>query len=145
MKVPAPESSLETLVPTLALVGNPNTGKTTLFNALTGLRQKVGNYAGVTVEKKYGYCYTQHGKQLRLLDLPGSYSLNAQSPDESVVHKILLNLNTTIEPVSGILYVLDATQIERQLYLAIQLIELGWPLIIILTSAQAAQKSCQKI
>ena len=73
-----------------ALVGNPNCGKSTLFNALTGLRQKVGNYPGVTVEKKVGECYSQHGRRMTLIDLPGSYSLNARSPDESVMRDVLL-------------------------------------------------------
>ncbi|SVE00463.1 uncharacterized protein METZ01_LOCUS453317, partial [marine metagenome] len=67
-----------------ALVGNPNTGKTTLFNALTGLRQKVANYPGVTVEKKEGVGHDRHGNEFRLLDLPGAYSLRANSPDEQV-------------------------------------------------------------
>ncbi|HEX9781610.1 MAG TPA: FeoB small GTPase domain-containing protein, partial [Opitutaceae bacterium] len=64
-----------------ALVGNPNCGKTTLFNALTGLRQKVGNYPGVTIEKKVGKCFSQHGKIMRMIDLPDSYSLATRSPD----------------------------------------------------------------
>ena len=76
--------------PLIAIVGNPNSGKTTLFNLLTGLKQKVANYPGVTVEKKIGECYSQHGKKLRLIDLPGAYSLNARSPDEAVLRDVLL-------------------------------------------------------
>lgn len=68
-------------VPLFALVGNPNCGKTTIFNALTGLRQKVGNYPGVTVERKVGDCFSQHGHLMRVIDLPGAYSLVARSPD----------------------------------------------------------------
>ena len=74
----------------LAIVGNPNCGKSTIFNALTGLKQKVANYPGVTVEKREGSCMSQHGKRIRLLDLPGAYSLNARSPDEAVVRDVLL-------------------------------------------------------
>jgi ferrous iron transport protein B len=76
--------------PSIAIVGNPNSGKTTVFNLLTGLRQKVANYPGVTVEKKIGECFSQHGKKLRLIDLPGAYSLNARSPDEAVLRDVLL-------------------------------------------------------
>ena len=73
-----------------ALVGNPNCGKTTLFNALTGMRQKVGNFPGVTVERKEGTCISQHGKELTIIDLPGAYSLKARSPDEEVLRDVLL-------------------------------------------------------
>src|SRR5205809_6746201 len=74
----------------VAIVGNPNTGKSTVFNALTGLRQKVGNYPGVTVEKKTGRFFGSHGEQMELLDLPGSYSLQVRSPDEAVSRDVLL-------------------------------------------------------
>ena len=74
--------------PVLVMVGNPNCGKSTIFNALTGLKQKVANYPGVTVEKREGTCFSQHGKRLRLIDLPGTYSLNARSPDEAVVRDV---------------------------------------------------------
>src|SRR3954467_9802408 len=76
--------------PVYALVGNPNCGKSTLFNALTGLKQKVGNYPGVTVEKKIGTAYSQHGHALTVIDLPGTYSLAARSPDEAVTRDVLL-------------------------------------------------------
>ncbi len=76
--------------PVFAIVGNPNCGKSTIFNMLTGLKQKVANYPGVTVEKREGTCMSQHGKRLRLLDLPGAYSLNARSPDEAVVRDVLV-------------------------------------------------------
>src|SRR5580658_11101021 len=77
-------------VPGYAIVGNPNCGKSTLFNALTGLKQKVGNYPGVTVEKKVGTAYSQHGQPLTVIDLPGTYSLAARSPDEAVTRDVLL-------------------------------------------------------
>ena len=76
--------------PVYALVGNPNCGKSTLFNALTGLKQKVGNYPGVTVEKKVGTAYSQHGHAMQVIDLPGAYSLAARSPDEAVTRDVLL-------------------------------------------------------
>ena len=76
--------------PVYALVGNPNCGKSTLFNALTGLKQKVGNYPGVTVEKKVGTAYSQHGQPITVIDLPGTYSLAARSPDEAVTRDVLL-------------------------------------------------------
>ena len=85
-----PDSQAAARTPVIALVGNPNTGKTTLFNALTGLSQKVANYAGVTVEKKEGTCHDQHGKPMRVLDLPGAYSLSARTPDEVIPRDVLL-------------------------------------------------------
>ena len=81
---PAPKRNVPERAPVYALVGNPNCGKSTLFNALTGLKQKVGNYPGVTVEKKVGTAYSQHGQPLTVIDLPGAYSLAARSPDEAV-------------------------------------------------------------
>jgi ferrous iron transport protein B len=80
----------ERRAPVYALVGNPNCGKSTLFNALTGLKQKVGNYPGVTVEKKTGTAWSQHGQPLTVIDLPGTYSLAARSPDEAVTRDVLL-------------------------------------------------------
>ena len=77
----------------VALIGNPNTGKTSVFNALTGLNQKVGNYPGITVEKKIGFSQLNKLTKARILDLPGTYSLNASSMDESLVVELLLNKN----------------------------------------------------
>src|SRR2546422_10834847 len=84
--------------PVYALVGNPNCGKSTLFNALTGLRQKVGNYPGVTVEKKVGACDLPSVRRVELLDLPGSYSLHPGSPDEVIVRDVLLGLQSVTPP-----------------------------------------------
>ena len=87
--------------PLIVLVGNPNTGKTTLFNALTGLSQKVANYAGVTVEKKEGTCHDQHGKPMRVLDLPGAYSLSVRTPDEVIPRGVLLGRRAAGRDVGG--------------------------------------------
>ncbi len=110
-----------------ALVGNPNCGKTTLFNALTGLKQKVGNYPGVTVERKEGECFSQHGLRLRLIDLPGAYSLNARSPDEAILRDVLLGRRTDTPRPDRIVCVVDASNLERNLYLFTQILELGLP------------------
>ena len=121
-----------------ALVGNPNCGKSTLFNALTGLRQKVGNYPGVTVEKKVGECYSQHGRRMTLIDLPGSYSLNARSPDESVMRDVLLGRAPGTARPDRIVCVVDASNLERHLYLVTQIIELGVPVIVALNMVDLA-------
>ncbi|MBL9117300.1 MAG: ferrous iron transport protein B [Verrucomicrobiaceae bacterium] len=122
-----------------ALVGNPNCGKTTIFNALTGLRQKVANYPGVTVEKKVGECISQHGQKMRLIDLPGSYSLNARSPDEAVMRDVLLGRQAGTPRPDRVICVLDASNLERNLYLATQVIELGLPTILALNMMDVAQ------
>lgn len=118
---------------TFALVGNPNCGKTTLFNALTGLRQKVGNYPGVTVEKHTGVFRGPHGESLHLIDLPGTYSLNPNSPDERITTEILLGLRPDTAPPDCILCVADATSLQRHLFLVSQVLELGIPVIVVLT------------
>jgi len=121
-----------------ALVGNPNCGKSTLFNALTGLRQKVGNYPGVTVEKKVGECFSQHGRKMTLIDLPGSYSLNARSPDESVMRDVLLGRAAGTPRPDRVVCVVDASNLERHLYLVTQIIELGLPVIVALNMVDVA-------
>lgn len=113
----------------IALVGNPNSGKSSLFNALTGLRQKVGNFPGVTVDKKIGFYKLDDGNQVDIIDLPGLYSLYPNSVDEKMVVDILINPDNAYYP-SKIIYVVDALQIERHLLLATQLIDLGFPIII---------------
>src|SRR5689334_25291438 len=87
-----PESAAPNATLTVALAGNPNSGKTTIFNALTGLRQKVANYPGVTVEKKTGRCYLPNGQWASIVDLPGTYSLISRSPDEQVAMEVLRGL-----------------------------------------------------
>ncbi|MBX9578105.1 MAG: ferrous iron transport protein B [Chthoniobacterales bacterium] len=122
-----------------AVVGNPNCGKTTLFNALTGLRQKVGNYPGVTVEKKSGYFIGQHGEKIELLDLPGSYSLSAHAPDERVTRNVLLGLRSDTARPDRVLCVVDASHLERNLYFITQVLELGLPSIIALNMVDLAE------
>src|SRR5258708_27212350 len=118
--------------PIYALVGNPNCGKSTLFNALTGLKQKVANYPGVTVEKKIGTTYSQHGQPITVIDLPGAYSLAARSPDEAVTRDVLLRRRADTAQPDRILCIVDATNLDRNLYLVHQILDLGRPAILLL-------------
>jgi len=128
-----------------ALVGNPNCGKTALFNRLTGARQKVANYAGVTVERKEGFATMPSGRVLRLLDLPGAYSLNATSPDEAITRDIVLG-NHPSEPRPELLIcVIDATNLRLHLRFALELAQLGQPMIVSLNMMDAAEKRGIKI
>jgi ferrous iron transport protein B len=127
--------------PVYALVGNPNCGKSTLFNALTGLKQKVGNYPGVTVERKVGTTYTQHGHPLTLIDLPGTYSLAARSPDEAVTRDVLFGRRTDTAMPDRIICVVDATNLERNLYLVHQILDLGRPVILVLNMMDVAEQA----
>src|SRR5689334_14905494 len=122
---PAPRVVTERAMRQIAILGNPNAGKSTLFNALTGLRQKVANYPGVTVEKKTGTCELPSGRRVEVLDLPGSYSLHPNSPDEVIARDVLLGLQSDTPPPDLIVLVVDATNLERHLYLALQVIEIG--------------------
>src|ERR1035437_1661722 len=124
--------------PVYALVGNPNCGKSTLFNALTGLKQKVGNYPGVTVEKRIGTTYSQHGQPITVIDLPGAYSLAARSPDEAGTRDVLLGRRTDTPPPDRILCIVDATNLERNLYLVHQILDLGRPVILVLNMMDLA-------
>lgn len=129
----------------VALVGNPNTGKSTLFNALTGLRQRVGNYPGVTVARKSGTCDLGDGQKVELVDLPGLYSLAAASPDEQVVIDALSgNLAGDRRP-DAVLLVADATNLLRNLFLASQVAELGLPVVLVLNQADVAQEQGLRI
>ncbi|HOF89642.1 MAG TPA: FeoB small GTPase domain-containing protein, partial [Armatimonadota bacterium] len=119
---------------TIALAGNPNTGKTTLFNNLTGARQHVGNYPGVTVEKKEGRC-RHAGTEIHVVDLPGVYSLTAAAVDELVARNYLIE-----ERPQVVVNILDASNLERNLYLTLQLIELGQPLVLALNMSDVAQR-----
>ncbi len=132
-------------VPLYALVGNPNCGKTTLFNALTGLRQKVGNYPGVTVEKKEGRLRLPSGAHASLIDLPGLYSLTPRSPDEAIARDVLLGHRTDVAQPDGIVHVLDAANLERNLYLTAQVLDLGLPTVILLTMTDVAARTGQTI
>jgi ferrous iron transport protein B len=123
---------------TVALVGNPNTGKTTLFNALSGLRQRVGNYPGVTVEMKKGRA-SLNKIDLELIDLPGTYSLAARSPDEMVAVDLLLGQCPGENRPDVILAIVDASNLERHLYLTTQLLELGTPVVMALNMIDVAK------
>lgn len=125
----------------VAIVGNPNCGKTTLFNALTGLRQRVGNYPGVTVEKKEGRLALQDGIQCTLIDLPGTYSLLASSPDEQIATDILLGRASHTARPDLVVCVVDACNIERSLYLVSQLLDRSVPLVIALNMVDAAARN----
>jgi ferrous iron transport protein B len=129
----------------VALVGNPNSGKTTLFNALTGLRQKVGNYPGVTVEKKEGRVTLPNGQTALLLDLPGLYSVTPNSPDEVISREVLMGLRADTPAPDLILNIVDASNLERNLYLTSQLLDLGTPMVIALTMTDAADKEGVKV
>jgi ferrous iron transport protein B len=131
--------------PVYAMVGNPNCGKTTLFNALTGLRQKVGNYPGVTVEKKIGTTYSQHGRPIQIIDLPGAYSLAARSPDEAVLRDVLLGRRPDTPQPDRIICVVDAANLERNLYLVHQILDLGRPVIVVLNMMDMAASAGVKI
>ena len=111
-------------VPIIALAGNPNVGKTSLFNALTGARQTVGNWPGVTVEHKSGH-YQFESRKYEVIDLPGIYSLSGGTPDELVARNYILN-----EKPDLIVNIVDASNLERNLYLTVQLMELGAPILI---------------
>ena len=123
----------------IALVGNPNCGKTSLFNALTGLNQKVGNYPGVTVDKRSGKFSTASGASFELIDLPGTYSLSSNSIDEEVVQRILLNPENEDYP-DLILMVVDATNLERNLFLASQIYDLNIPMILVLNMVDVLER-----
>ena len=125
---------------TLALIGNPNTGKTTLFNALTGLAQRAGNYPGVTVEHKVGTLTLDRGDALDLIDLPGAYSLAAHSPDEMLAIDVLLGQQQDAPPIDGILAVVDASNLRRNLYLVSQLVEIDVPLVVALNMGDIATR-----
>lgn len=131
--------------PVYAVVGNPNCGKSTLFNALTGLKQKVGNYPGVTVEKKIGTAYSQHGLPLTLIDLPGTYSLAARSPDEAVTRDVLLGRRSDTPQPDRILCIVDASNLERNLYLVHQVLDLGRPVILVLNMMDLASAAGLRI
>ncbi len=130
----------------VALTGNPNCGKTTLFNALTGLSAKVGNYAGVTVERKEGRLLGAPAElNIRVLDLPGTYSLSPQSLDEQISRDVLLNRLPELAPPSLIVIVVDASNLQRNLYYATQVIELGHPTIVALNMVDVAEANGHRI
>lgn len=124
---------------TIALAGNPNAGKTTIYNALTGARQHIGNYPGVTVEKKESII-TYNNKQLKIIDLPGTYSLTAYSVEEVVARNVIIN-----EKPDVVVDIIDSSNLERNLYLAVQLMELRIPLVFVFNMKDMAQEMGIKI
>ncbi|MBX7075238.1 MAG: ferrous iron transport protein B [Pirellulales bacterium] len=123
---------------TIALVGNPNTGKSTLFGALAGIRQRVGNYPGVTVEKKLGQM-NHAGRKFQLIDLPGTYSLAPRSLDEMVAVDVLLGRRGDVSPVDAVICIVDASNLERNLYLVSQVLAMGLPTVIALNMMDVAR------
>src|SRR5436309_2333940 len=133
MSIASPAKTL-----TVALIGNPNTGKSTLFSALAGVRQRVGNYPGVTVEKKLGTAEF-HGHAFTIVDLPGTYSLSPRSPDEMVAVDVLLGRQADAPPIDVVLCIVDASNLERNFYLVSQVLELGLPTVIALNMVDVAK------
>ncbi|GJM26288.1 MAG: ferrous iron transport protein B [Phycisphaerae bacterium] len=131
-------------LPIIALLGNPNAGKTSVFNMLTGSHRQVANYPGVTVEKASGII-RHNSRRLEVLDLPGAYSLTARSPDEFVVTEILLGHRDDTKPLDAAVVVIDATNIERNLFLATQVLEAALPTIIALNMTDIAERRGIKI
>ena len=115
----------------VALIGNPNVGKTSVFNQLTGLNQQVGNYPGITVEKKVGFCKLPNNINANVIDLPGTYSLNASSADENVVIELLLNKNDRLYP-DVIVVISEVENLKRNLLLFTQIKDLEIPTILVI-------------
>ncbi|AXY61409.1 MULTISPECIES: ferrous iron transporter B [Acinetobacter] len=129
----------------IALVGNPNCGKTSLFNHLTGTRQKVANYAGVTVERKVGAFTLPSGKAVRVLDLPGTYSLNATSPDEAITRDVVLGKIADEQEQDAFLCVVDATNLKLHLGLVLEVIAQGKPVLLVLNMVDEARRRGMQI
>ncbi|MDP1777653.1 MAG: FeoB small GTPase domain-containing protein, partial [Brevundimonas sp.] len=129
----------------IALVGNPNSGKTALFNALTGAHQKVANYAGVTVERKEGLIRSAAGRTMSVLDLPGTYSLRARSPDEEVTRDAVLGKLAGEETPDVIVAVADATNLRLVLRLVLELKAVGRPMVLALNMYDIAQRQGLRI
>jgi ferrous iron transport protein B len=127
-------------LPLVAVAGSPNAGKSALFNALTGARQKVGNYPGVTVERKAGRLVLGDGRPVELVDLPGAYSLDPASPDEAVTRDVLLGHQKGERQPDALLIVLDASNLDNHLRFALQLIELGLPTLVALNMVDMAKR-----
>jgi ferrous iron transport protein B len=133
-------TKIQTNIPLVALVGNPNSGKSALFNMLTGARQKVGNYPGVTVERKSGRFALADGRFVELVDLPGAYSLDPSSPDEEVTRDVVIGRQQGERLPDALLIVLDATNLDNHLRFALQLIALGLPTVVALNMVDLARR-----
>ena len=131
--------------PLVALVGNPNAGKSALFNALTGARQKVGNYPGVTVERHAGRMALPDGRPVELLDLPGAYSLDPSSPDEQVTRDVLVGRQAGERLPDAIITVVDASNLDNHLRFTLQLIALGLPIVVALNMVDLAERDGLKL
>ena len=129
-----------TPLPLVAVVGNPNAGKSALFNALTGARQKVGNYPGVTVERHTGRIVMDDGRPVDMVDLPGAYGLDPTSPDERVTRDVLLGKQDGERLPDALLIVVDASNLDNHLRFTLQLIDLGLPTVVALNMVDLAQR-----
>jgi ferrous iron transport protein B len=132
-------------LPLIALLGNPNCGKTAMFNRLTGARQKVANYAGVTIERKEGSFTTPAGRPIRLLDLPGAYSLSATTPDEAITRDVVGGLRADERTPDAIVCVVDATNLRLNLRLVLEIQRLGLPMVLALNMVDVARKRGIKV
>jgi ferrous iron transport protein B len=128
------------VTPLVALLGNPNCGKTALFNRLTGSRQKVANYAGVTIERKEGSFTSPAGRAFRLLDLPGAYSLSAHTPDEAITRDVVAGLRAGETPPNAVVCVVNATNLRLNLRLVLEIQRLGLPMVLALNMVDVAKK-----
>src|SRR3954463_1455216 len=126
--------------PLIALLGNPNCGKTALFNRLTGARQKVANYAGVTIERKEGHFTSPAGRALRVLDLPGAYSLSAHTPDEAITRDVVAGLRAGESAPDAVVCVVNATNLRLNLRLVLEIKRLGLPMVLALNMVDVAKK-----
>lgn len=136
----SPEAAVAASPLLIALVGNPNCGKTALFNRLTGARQKVGNYAGVTVERKEGQFTSPAGRQWRVLDLPGAYSLLAATPDEAVTRDVITGHREGEGTPAGLVCVVDATNLRLNLRMVLEMQTLGLPMVLVLNMMDQARQ-----
>ena len=123
---------------TVAVIGNPNTGKSTFFTALTGVHSRIGNYPGVTVEKKTGR-FTLDGRSVQLVDLPGTYSLSPRSLDEMVSVEVLLGQQRDVGKIDAVVCIADASNLERNLYVVSQVLDLGLPTVLVLNMWDVAE------
>src|ERR1700740_2727893 len=134
----APAATPLTRTPMVALLGNPNCGKTALFNRLTGARQKVANYAGVTIERKEGSFSSPAGNAFRVLDLPGAYSLSAHTPDEAITRDVVAGLRAGEQSPDVVGCVVTATNLPLTLRLVLEIKRLGLPMILALNMVDVA-------
>lgn len=144
MASPAVSVAAPPAVRRVALIGNPNTGKSTVFNALAGMNARTGNYPGVTIEKKSGR-FRYGDRSVELIDLPGTYSLAPRSPDELVAVEVLLGDTSVSDPIDVILCIVNATLLQRNLFLLSQVLELGKPVVVAVNMVDAAEARGQRI